>query len=129
MTSGPYSIVRHPIYTAMLGLLIATGIVLSHWAVVVIALVIFLIANFGLTGAWFAGGIEWNLGAEIAQANLFKKEQVVIGHPDRHVALDRVQLNRRGPTLRFNTAPGIRKNPDGTEEPMGDILHMYTTRR
>lgn len=56
-------------------------------------------------------------------------EQVVIGHPDRHAALDRVQLSKRGPTLRFNTAPGIRKNPDGTEELMGDILHLYTTRR
>ncbi|GHF21614.1 hypothetical protein GCM10018789_59470 [Streptomyces werraensis] len=56
-------------------------------------------------------------------------EQVVVGHPDRHAALDRVQLSKRGPTLRLNTAPGFRKNPDGTEEPMGDILHMYTTRR
>ncbi|MFD5720943.1 DUF4238 domain-containing protein [Streptomyces sp. NPDC127036] len=56
-------------------------------------------------------------------------EQVVIGHPDRHAALDKAQLNQRGPVLRFNTAPGIRKNPDGTEEPMGDILHLYTTRR
>jgi hypothetical protein len=56
-------------------------------------------------------------------------EQVVIGHPDRPAALDRVQLTKRGPTLRFNTAPGIRRNPDGTEEPMGDILHMWTTRR
>lgn len=56
-------------------------------------------------------------------------EQAVTGHPDRHAALDRIQLSNRGPTLRFNTAPGIRKNPDGTEEPMGDVLHMYTTRR
>ncbi|MFJ6385889.1 DUF4238 domain-containing protein [Kitasatospora sp. NPDC092039] len=56
-------------------------------------------------------------------------EQIVVGHPERHAALDRVQLSRRGPTLRFNTAPGIQKNPDGTEEPIGDILHMYTTRR
>ncbi|MEU9979556.1 hypothetical protein [Streptomyces sp. NPDC051014] len=56
-------------------------------------------------------------------------QQVVVGHPDRHAALDRVQLMEQGPTLRFNTAPGIRKNPDGTEEPMGDILHLYTTRR
>ncbi|WP_449345998.1 DUF4238 domain-containing protein [Streptomyces xanthochromogenes] len=56
-------------------------------------------------------------------------EQVVVGHPDRPTALDRVQLAKRGPTLRFNTAPGIRKNSDGTEEPRGDILHMWTTRR
>ena len=30
ITSGPYRIVRHPIYTAMLGLLVATGLVLSR---------------------------------------------------------------------------------------------------
>lgn len=56
-------------------------------------------------------------------------EQVVVGHPNRPTALDRVQLSKRGPTLRFNTAPGIREYPDGTQEPMGEILHMYTTRR
>lgn len=28
---GPYRLVRHPIYSAMLGKLIATGIVVSHW--------------------------------------------------------------------------------------------------
>ncbi|MGW6489322.1 DUF4238 domain-containing protein [Streptomyces sp. NPDC055056] len=57
-------------------------------------------------------------------------EQVVIGHPDRHAALDRVQLSKRGPTLRFNTAPGFQETQDGTVEPMGrDILHLWTTRR
>jgi protein-S-isoprenylcysteine O-methyltransferase Ste14 len=45
VTSGVYSLVRHPIYTAMLGKLIATGIVLSHWAVVLAAIVIFLIGT------------------------------------------------------------------------------------
>ncbi|MEO8573426.1 MAG: isoprenylcysteine carboxylmethyltransferase family protein [Pyrinomonadaceae bacterium] len=45
VTSGVYGLVRHPIYTAMLGKLIATGIVLSHWAVVPVAVVIFLIGT------------------------------------------------------------------------------------
>ncbi len=31
VTAGPYSRVRHPIYTAMCGKLLATGLVLSHW--------------------------------------------------------------------------------------------------
>ncbi len=31
VTEGPYRLVRHPIYSAMLGKLIATGIVVSHW--------------------------------------------------------------------------------------------------
>ncbi len=46
ITTGPYNLVRHPIYTAMLGKLIATGIVLSHWAIVPIAIVVFLIGTF-----------------------------------------------------------------------------------
>jgi len=31
VTAGPYRLVRHPIYSAMLGMLIATGIAVSHW--------------------------------------------------------------------------------------------------
>lgn len=45
VTSGVYGIVRHPIYAAMLGKLIATGIVLSHWSVLVTAVAIFLIGT------------------------------------------------------------------------------------
>ncbi|MEU1502189.1 DUF4238 domain-containing protein [Streptomyces sp. NPDC005732] len=56
-------------------------------------------------------------------------EKVVIGHPDRHAALDKVRLSMRGPRLRFNTGPGVRSNADGVHERMGDVLHMYTTRR
>jgi protein-S-isoprenylcysteine O-methyltransferase Ste14 len=45
VTGGVYQIVRHPIYTAMLGKLLATGIIISHWLVVLIALVIFIIGT------------------------------------------------------------------------------------
>src|SRR4030095_10635863 len=31
-TNGPYAFVRHPIYTGMLGMLMATGLAVSHWA-------------------------------------------------------------------------------------------------
>jgi protein-S-isoprenylcysteine O-methyltransferase Ste14 len=41
-THGPYAWVRHPIYTAMLGMLIATGLAVSYWQVMVIAIVIFV---------------------------------------------------------------------------------------
>jgi protein-S-isoprenylcysteine O-methyltransferase Ste14 len=34
-TTGPYAYVRHPIYTGMLGLLLATGIAISHWAALI----------------------------------------------------------------------------------------------
>src|SRR5438034_2637294 len=37
VTTGVYSWVPHPIYTAMLGKLMATGIVVSHWLVVLVA--------------------------------------------------------------------------------------------
>ncbi|MDQ1027016.1 hypothetical protein QF035_004598 [Streptomyces umbrinus] len=56
-------------------------------------------------------------------------QHVVVGHPDRHAALDKVELRKRGPVLRFNVGPGVQENSDGTHEPMGDILHMWTTRR
>lgn len=44
-TSGPYSYVRHPIYTGMLGMLVATGLAVSHWAALLAALVIFFIGT------------------------------------------------------------------------------------
>ncbi len=44
--TGPYNLVRHPIYTAMLGMLVATGIVISHWAVVIGAVLVFLIGTY-----------------------------------------------------------------------------------
>ena len=42
VTRGVYQIVRHPIYTAMLGMLLATGIVFSHWMILLIAIVVFI---------------------------------------------------------------------------------------
>lgn len=45
VTSSVYQIVRHPIYTAMLGMLIATGLVLSHWLVVIIAFAVFFVGT------------------------------------------------------------------------------------
>jgi len=42
VTTGPYNLVRHPIYTAMLCKLIATAIIISHWLVLLIAVAVFL---------------------------------------------------------------------------------------
>lgn len=46
VTTGPYNLVRHPIYAAMLGKLTATGIVLSVWPFVICAVIVFLIGTF-----------------------------------------------------------------------------------
>lgn len=42
---GPYRLVRHPIYTGMLGMLVATGSALSVWWVLIVALVVFLVGT------------------------------------------------------------------------------------
>ncbi|HEX9544816.1 MAG TPA: isoprenylcysteine carboxylmethyltransferase family protein [Pyrinomonadaceae bacterium] len=44
-TKGPYARVRHPIYTGMLGMLIATGLAVSHWIALVAAIVVFAIGT------------------------------------------------------------------------------------
>jgi protein-S-isoprenylcysteine O-methyltransferase Ste14 len=43
ITEGPYAHIRNPIYTGMLGMLIATGLAMEHWIDLVIGIVIFWI--------------------------------------------------------------------------------------
>jgi protein-S-isoprenylcysteine O-methyltransferase Ste14 len=43
ITEGPYAHIRNPIYTGMLGMLIATGLATEHWIALPIAVVIFWI--------------------------------------------------------------------------------------
>jgi protein-S-isoprenylcysteine O-methyltransferase Ste14 len=43
--SGPYAFVRHPIYLAMLLFLLAMVIALGHWALLIVALPIFLVGT------------------------------------------------------------------------------------
>jgi protein-S-isoprenylcysteine O-methyltransferase Ste14 len=45
VTTGPYAIVRHPIYTAMLGLLVATGLTLSSLPALLLAVVVYAIGT------------------------------------------------------------------------------------
>ena len=44
-TSGPYAWVRHPIYTGMLGMLVATGLAYSRWLSLLAAVVVFFIGT------------------------------------------------------------------------------------
>jgi protein-S-isoprenylcysteine O-methyltransferase Ste14 len=45
-TKGPYRITRNPIYTGMFGMLVATGLLSSHWMALFSATVLFLIGTF-----------------------------------------------------------------------------------
>ena len=42
ITAGPYAYIRNPIYTGMLGMLIATGLATEHWIALIIAIPIFV---------------------------------------------------------------------------------------
>jgi protein-S-isoprenylcysteine O-methyltransferase Ste14 len=45
ITQGPYGVVRNPIYTGMLGMLLATGLAISNWLGLAIAIVVFAIGT------------------------------------------------------------------------------------
>jgi protein-S-isoprenylcysteine O-methyltransferase Ste14 len=43
VTEGPYGFVRNPIYTGMLGMLVATGLAMEHWTALDAAVVLFAV--------------------------------------------------------------------------------------
>ncbi len=45
ITQGPYRFVRNPIYLAMFGMILSTGLAISRWWVLPIAITLFLIGN------------------------------------------------------------------------------------
>ena len=45
ITSGPYALVRNPIYSGMFGMLLATGLVATRWPEFLIAIAIFLVGT------------------------------------------------------------------------------------
>ncbi|HVP35901.1 MAG TPA: isoprenylcysteine carboxylmethyltransferase family protein [Terriglobales bacterium] len=42
VTTGPYKLVRHPIYSGMLGLMLATALALSRWIAIIPATILFV---------------------------------------------------------------------------------------
>ncbi len=51
ITAGPYGRMRHPIYSAMLGYLLATGFAVSHWLGVILGVVFLSIGSAIRAGA------------------------------------------------------------------------------
>ena len=45
ITSGPYNVVRNPIYTGMFGMLLATGLAISHWIGLLLAVIVFAVGT------------------------------------------------------------------------------------
>src|SRR5712691_2366022 len=45
ITDGPYRLVKNPIYTGMFGLLLATGLAVSHWIGLAIAIIVFALGT------------------------------------------------------------------------------------
>ena len=45
VTQGPYSVVRNPIYTGMFGMLLATGLAVSHWIGLLFAILMYAIGT------------------------------------------------------------------------------------
>lgn len=43
--SGPYRVVRHPIYTSMLCALLGTGLIIARWPLLLLAMVLFFIGT------------------------------------------------------------------------------------
>lgn len=51
--------------------------------------------------------------------------EFVVAAPSRVRELTTLPIAAHRPVLRFNIGPGTRRLPDGREEPMGDIVHMW----
>lgn len=53
----------------------------------------------------------------------------VVAHPSQRARVAQLELPPRRPTLRFNTGPLLRRQPDGTTIEDGEVLHMWVPRR
>ena len=51
--------------------------------------------------------------------------EFVVCSPGRRARLNKIHLASNRPAVRFHIAPGVRVAPDGTESPMGEIVHKW----
>jgi Protein of unknown function (DUF4238) len=52
--------------------------------------------------------------------------EYVICHAGRAGRLGRIPMAPSRPAVQFNTGPGFRVDPDGSQSPMGDVLHTWS---
>lgn len=56
--------------------------------------------------------------------------ELIVGAPHARQRIERIQLAAHKPVMRFNIAPGLVEEPDGSVRPMGgEILHAYVPRK
>lgn len=67
--------------------------------------------------------------ASANQDTAFACHNYVVAHPDQRRRVEALDLPARRPTLRFNTGPLLRQQPDGTTLEDGEVLHMWVPRR
>ncbi|GAB3019522.1 DUF4238 domain-containing protein [Mycobacterium bourgelatii] len=59
-------------------------------------------------------------------AEIFRQcHKFVFGTLQSRFAIDKHEMSKRSPRIRFDTGPGYRRRPDGTDEYLGDVIHMY----
>jgi protein-S-isoprenylcysteine O-methyltransferase Ste14 len=46
ITEGPYRLVRNPIYTGMFGMMLATGLAVTRWDALLLAIIVFLLGTY-----------------------------------------------------------------------------------
>jgi hypothetical protein len=76
----------------------------------------------------------FNLGVVDVQPKRFQRinagvatqcHEFLLSLPARQAELRQLPLASYRPVLRFNIAPGVRQRPDGTHEPIGDVVHSW----
>lgn len=66
--------------------------------------------------------------AEVNAETAARCSRFIVAVTHRSPYLEALPLTEHEPTMRFNIAPGVRKYPSGEEQPISDIIQMWTPR-